>query len=431
LARYWKQTGQNQYNMDRVIKKKKWTTKKIAGYAGIAVFTFFIIYLLFLRDKSSRLYIDPSRITIAEVRQEPFQEFIPVDGVIQPIRTVFIDAVQGGRVEAIYVNDGAVLKAGDSILRLSNPNMELDYMNRETQMYEVINNLQNTRLNMEQRKFILESQILDINYQIDKARLDFERKKKFFSDNLISRQEFEDAERDYNYLMGQFDISLRTQRHDSLYTVSQLSHISASLDRMNLNLRMLRENLEHLCIKSPISGRLTSFSVEIGETKSAGQTLGHIDVLEGFKLRARIDERYINRTFVGQEAEFDYAGQNYQLEIHTIYSNVQAGAFEVDLLFIDDVPEGIRRGQTLQLRLKFSGTTLATTIRRGGFYQETGGNWIYILEPDGNSAVKRPIRIGRQNINSYEVLEGLMPGEKVIVSSYDAFGGKDRLVFRN
>lgn len=417
--------------MDRVIKKKKWTTKKIAGYAGIAVFAFFIIYLLFLRDKSSRLYIDPSRLTIAEVKQEPFQEFIPVDGVVQPIRTVYIDAVQGGRVEAIYVTDGSVLQAGDSILRLSNPNMELDYMNRETQMYEVINNLQNTKLNMEQRKFTLEKQILDINYQIDKTELDFERKKEFYKDKLISLQEFEDAERDYNYLIGQFDIALRTQRHDSVYTVNQLAQIKASLDRMNMNLSMLRENLEHLCVKAPVSGQLTSFEVEIGETKSAGQTLAHIDVLEGFKLRARIDERYINRTYSGQEAEFDYAGNNYQLEIQKIYTNVQSGAFEVDLVFINGVPEGIKRGQTLQLRLKFSGTTQATTIRRGGFYQETGGNWIYVLEPDGNSAVKRPIRIGRQNINSYEVLEGLMPDEKVIVSSYDAFGGKDRLVFRN
>lgn len=416
--------------MDRVIEKKKWTTKKVAGYTGIAVFAFFIIYLLFIRDKSSRLYIDPSRLTIAEVKQEPFQEFIPVDGVVQPIRTVYIDAVQGGRVEAIYVTDGTVLDAGDSILRLSNPNMELDYMNRETQMYEVINNLQNTKLNMEQRKFSLEKQILDINYQIDKAEIDFERKRQFYKEKLISQQEYEDAERDYNYLIGQFDIALRTQRHDSVYTVNQLAQIKASLDRMNMNLSMLRENLEHLCVKAPVSGQLTSFAVEIGETKSAGQTLAHIDVLEGFKLRARIDERYINRTFSGQEAEFDYAGNNYQLEIQKIYTNVQSGAFEVDLVFINGVPEGIKRGQTLQLRLKFSGTTQAITIRRGGFYQETGGNWIYVLEPDGNSAVKRPIRIGRQNINSYEVLEGLTPGEKVIVSSYDAFGGKDRLVFR-
>lgn len=417
--------------MDRIIQKKKWTTGKIATYVGGGIFLLFIIYLLFLRDGNSRLYIDPSRLTIAEVRHEPFQEFIPVDGVVQPIRTVFIDAVQGGRVEAIYVTDGTLLKAGDSILRLSNPNMELDYMNRETQMYEVINNLQNTKLNMEQRKFNLEREILDINYKMDKVKLDFERKKQFHAEKLISDQEYEDALRDYNYLKGQYEIALRTQRHDSVYTVTQLAQIRASLDRMNTNLMMLRENLEHLCIKAPVSGRLTSFSVEIGETKSAGQTLGHIDVLEGFKLRARIDERYINRTFIGQEAEFDYAGKNYQLEIERIYTNVQSGAFEVDLVFTGDVPDGIKRGQTLQLRLKFSGTTLATTIRRGGFYQETGGNWIYVLDPSEQFAVKRSIRIGRQNINSYEVLEGLMPGEKVIVSSYDAFGGKDRLVFRN
>lgn len=416
--------------MDRIIQKKKWTTKKIAGYAGIAAFAFFIIYLLFLRDNTSRLYIDPSRLTIAEVRHEPFQEFIPVDGVVQPIRTVFIDAVQGGRVEAIYVNDGAVLKAGDSILRLSNPNMELDYMNRETNLYEVINNLQNTKLNLEHKRFLHEKQILDINYQMDRSKKDFERKKQLYKDKLISDQDFEDAKRDYNYLLGQYDIAMRTQHHDSIYTENQLNYIKLKLERMNQNLSMLHENLDRLCVKAPVSGRLTSFMAEIGETKTPGQTLGHIDVLEGFKLRARIDERYINRTFIGQEAEFDYAGSNYQLEIDRIYSNVQAGAFEVDLHFVDEVPEGIRRGQTLQLRLKFSGTTLATTVRRGGFYQETGGNWIYVVEPGGQFAEKRPIRIGRQNINSYEVLEGLAPGERVIVSSYDAFGGKDRLVFR-
>jgi HlyD family secretion protein len=416
--------------MDRIITKKKWTVRKIASYSAAALFAFFIIYLLFLRDKTSRVYIDASRLTIAEVRLEPFQEFIPVDGVVQPIRTVFIDAVQGGRVEAIYVTDGKVLKAGDSILRLSNPNMELDYMNRETQMYEVINNLQNTRLTMEQRKFVLERQILDIHYQIEKAKIDFERKKDFYREKLISQQEFDDAERDYNYLRAQYDIALRNQRHDSVYTVTQLSQIKASLGRMNMNLSMLRENLEHLCIKSPIAGRLTSFAVEIGETKMAGQTIGHIDVLEGFKLRARIDERYINRTFTGQEAEFDYAGQKYLLEIQKIYTNVQSGAFEVDLHFVDEVPEGVKRGQTLQLRLKFSGTSMANTIRRGGFYQETGGNWIYALDASGKFAEKRIIRIGRQNINSYEVLEGLNPGERVIVSSYDAFGGKDRLIFK-
>lgn len=416
--------------MDRIIEKKKWTTKKILTYSGILVFAVLILYLIFLRDKSSRLYIDASRLTIAEVRQEAFEEFIPVDGVVLPIRTIFIDAVQGGRVEAIYVTDGTVLKTGDSILRLSNPNMELDYMNRETQMYEVINNLQNTKLNIEQRKFTLERQILDINYQVDKAKLDFERKKNFFREKLISQQEFEDIERDYNYLMAQFDIALRTQRHDSVYTANQLSQIKASLNRMNVNLAMLRENLEQLCIKSPIAGRLTSFAVEIGETKTAGQTLAHLDVMEGFKLRARIDERYINRTFTGQEAEFSYAGSTYQLEVQKIYTNVQAGAFEVDLVFVNDVPEGIKRGQTLQLRLKFSGSTLATTLRRGGFYSETGGNWVYVLDPAGQQATKRNIKIGRQNVNSYEVLEGLAAGEKVIISSYDAFGGKDRLILR-
>ena len=416
--------------MDKILKKKKWPPRKIAMLAGSFIFVIFLIYLIFLRDNSSRLYIEKDKITIATVEQGSFQEFIPVDGTVQPIVTIYLDAVFGGRVEEIFVRDGAVLEEGDKILRLSNAAIEMDYMYRENNLLEVLNNYQNTRLSLERNKFTLERQMADLEYQKDIAVKDYNRKKVFYSQGHISDEEFENAEREYNIATKRFDIAYRSMQHDSIYTQTQMIQIRESIDRMQENLQMLNRNLENLIIEAPISGQLSSFNVERGESKNSGENLGQIDVLDGFKLRARIDERYINRTFVGQSAEFDYGGENYKLEIQKIYSNITGGAFEVDLQFMEDMPSGIRRGQTIQLRLQFSGVADALIIPRGGFYQETGGNWIYIIDPTANQAIKRRIRIGRQNIHHYEVLEGLEPGEQVIVSSYDAFGSKDRLIFR-
>lgn len=416
--------------MDKIIKKKKWPPKKIASLAAGALLGVFIVYLIFFRDNSSRLFVEKDKITIATVEQGSFQEFIPVDGVVQPIVTIFVDAVFGGRVEEIFVRDGAMVEERDPILRLTNATIEKDYMFQENQVLEVLNNYQNTRLNLERNKFNLERQIADLEYEKEIATTDYQRKKALFEQGHISNEEYERAERDYRISQRRFDISYRAMQHDSVYTHTQMIQIKESIDRMQENLNMLNETLKNLTITAPISGQLSSFNAERGETKHSGENLGQIDVLDGFKLRARIDERYINRTILGQRAQFDYAGQNYQLEIQKIYSNITQGAFEVDLHFIDEVPQGIRRGQTIQLRLQFSGVADAIIIPRGGFYQETGGNWIYVLDPSGNQATKRSIRIGRQNIHHYEVLEGLQPGEQVIVSSYDIFGGKDRLIFR-
>jgi len=416
--------------MDRIIEKKKWTPKRIAIITAAVLFGLFILYLLFFRDKSSRLYVDKGQITIARVEQGRFQEFIPVDGVVQPLVTIYVDAVFGGRVEEIYVRDGAKVEEGDKILRLSNLSMEMQYIQQENQALEVLNNYQNTQLSLERNKFALESQLADLDYQLDITRKDYERKKQFYSQDVISLEEFEKAERDFNHALRRLDIARRTMRHDSLYTVTQLASIKESIDRMQENIRMLNRNLENLVVRAPISGQLSSFNSEVGETKNAGENLGQIDQTDGYKLRARIDERYVSRTYLGQNAEFEYSGNTFRLEISKIYSNITGGAFEVDLHFIDEAPEALRRGQTIQLRLQFSGIAEALIIPRGGFYQETGGNWIYVLDASGSQGTKRRIRIGRQNIHHYEVLEGLEPGEQVIVSSYDGFGAKDRLIFK-
>ncbi len=416
--------------MDKIIKKKKWTTKKIASIAAIALFAFLIVHILFLRDKSSRLYVEKEQLTVTEVVLDKFQEFIPIDGVVHPKTTIHIDAVQGGIVEHIFVEDGALLKKGDTIIKLNNANMELRFMEQETRIYDAINNLQNSMISLERNGFQRQKEIIEVSFQIDQTRKDFERKDQLYQDQLISDKEYEDAKREFDYSIKQLEISLKLKRLDSLSAIKQTRQINNSIARMDNNLLLLRRNLENLYIKAPAAGKLSSFEAEIGETKNVGEHLGQIDIADGFKLRANIDERYTSRVFIGQEAEYDFGGKVYNLSISKIYTDVTNGSFQVDLVFLNDEPTHIKRGQTLQLRLKFSSATDALIIRKGGFFQETGGNWIYIVDPSGEFAVKRNIRLGRQNTRHYEVMEGLNEGEKVIISSYDSFGGKDKLIFK-
>lgn len=416
--------------MDRPIQKKKWTSRRIVIIIAGTVFLYLLVHLFFIRDPRSRLYVNPDLLTFYTVKLDKFQEFIPIDGVVYPKSTVFIDAVQGGVVEEVFVEDGAMLSQGDPILKLSNSNMELNFMETETRIVEAINNLQNSKIDLERNKFYRQREIVDLQYQIDQATKDFSRKEELYDELLISTKEFEDAKRDYDFTLKQLNISINLQRLDSTASVEQERQIQQSIRRMYDNMGLLRKNLDLLYIKAPADGKLSSFNVQIGQTKSPGEHLGQIDMQDGFKLQANIDERYVSRVYTGQEAEFDYSGKTYKLFIHKIYTGVSAGSFQVDLLFNEDYPESIKRGQTIACRLFFSRPAEALVIKRGGFFQKTGGNWIYVVDPSGNYAVKREIRLGSQNTYYYEVLEGLDEGEKVIVSSYDAFGGKDKLIFR-
>jgi len=416
--------------MDRLIEKKKWTTKKILQYTAIAVFVFFLLYLFLLRDRSSRLNIEKNQVTIAPVTLDNFQEFIPVDGVVQPRTTIYIDAVLGGTVEKKFVEDGAEVKKDDTILKLSNANMQLSYMDQETRMYDAINNLQNSRIALEQNKFIRQKEITNLLYQIDEVKTEFERARKLYDDGVYTLKEYQDAKRDYEFSSKQLTISLELQRLDSISTEEQKRQIAASVERMRANLTLLQSNMEKLLVRAPADGVLSSFNVEIGETRSAGERLGQIDIMDGYKMRANIDERYVSRVNPGQEAELDFGGRTFQLYVSKIYTGVTGGAFQVDMLFRDEVPENIKRGQTIQMRLQFSTPAEALILKRGGFFQQTGGNWVYVVDPSGDYAIKRNIRLGRQNTRFYEVLEGLEQGEQVIISSYESFGNKDKLVLK-
>lgn len=416
--------------MDRAIKKKRWTPKKIATIVLSSAFGLFIIYLLFFRDNQSKLYVEKNQMSIATVKEDNFQEFIPVDGVVYPKHTIYIDAVQGGIVEKRYVEDGAIVKEGDSILKLKNADMELRYMEQETRLFQTLNDLETTKIGLQKNIYQQQRELVDVRYQIDKTKKNFNRQQQLYREKVISDKEFEDAERDYEYNMKQLKIQRKLMELDSIVAVRRNKQIEESMSRMENNLDLLRENLNNLVIKAPEDGKLSSFSAEIGETKNPGEHLGQIDQQKGYKLKARIDERYISRVFPGQLADIDFSGKTYEMQIHKIYSDVNNGAFEVDFHFTEEQPKGIKRGQTIQMRLKFSSAREAIVVKRGGFFQETGGNWIYVIDPTGSFATKREIRIGRQNTRYYEVLSGLQPGEEVIISSYDSFGKKDKLVFK-
>ncbi len=388
-----------------------------------------VLYLLF-GDHLSKLNVEAERITISTVLKAPFQEYIPVTGTIQPLQTFFLDAAEGGRIDSIFVEAGTVISKGDRILKLVNTNMQLDVLYREALLFEQINNARNTRLAIEQNSLTLRGQLADVFYQIIRLQRLHDRDTLLLRKQLISRQEFEQVRDEYEYWQSKKIITVENFKQDSLLRRVQLQQLDGSIKRMQSNLDMVMRSLEDLVVRAPISGQLTSLSAEIGQSKSPGQRLGQIDVLDGFKVRAGIDEFYISRINPGQKGTFDLGATSFGLSVEKVYPEVREGRFEVDMLFDGSPPQGIRRGQTLQIRLQLGDLSDAVIVARGAFYQKTGGQWVYVVDKSGAFAVKRNLRLGRQNPQAFEVLEGLEPGEQVITSSYDNFGDIDKLVLK-
>ena len=420
---------QNSYIMDRIIEKKRWNRKRILLIISLVVPLIVVLYFMLIHSKTSRITIDKNSVQITEVKSTGFQEYIPVDGIVLPRTTIYLNAVMGGTVKHIYVEDGEMLDINDTIVKLDNASMELSFMEQETRIFEAINNLENTQINLEKNTLLRQQEIINIKYRIDQATKNFNRMKHLFQDSLISEVEYEDAERDYMMNVEQLKISLELKRIDSLSTVKRTAQNSATMGRLKGNLELLRQSYDNLFIKAPAGGILSSFNLQPGQTMSQGEHIGQIDVpSDGFMVRADIDERYLSRITIGLEATFSYEDLQYVVEVRKIYSDVNNGTFQVDLHFHDDYPEFLKRGQTIRMRLNFSGADDATIIKRGNFYQETGGQWIYVLDESGEFAVKRNIRLGRQNIREYEVLEGLEEGEKVIISGYKNLYERDKII---
>ena len=416
--------------MDRIIEKSKW--KKYKPVAFVALFAALIVFAVAMSSgRGDSLNITDQRIQINTVERGEFQEFIALNGSVVPIKTYYLDAIEGGRVESRYIEAGTYVEKGDQILSLANTNLLLDIMYREAELFQQSNNLRNTKLAMGQNRLNLQAQLLDLDYQIRQSKRLFERSEKLAQKEMISNEEYESAYDDYQFLTKKKSLTLQSFEQDSIYREVQVEQLESGLERMRDNMEIVKQNLDNLVIRAPVSGQLTSLNAEIGESKNRGERLGQIDILDGFKISTPVDEHFITRVNMGQFARFKLGDQQYLVTLTKIYPEVLNGQFRIELEFTEGEPPEIRRGQTLHLRLELGDSDAALLLRRGGFYQETGGQWVYVISEDGKSATKRPIKLGRQNQDQYEVLEGLEAGDRVITSSYSQFGDYEQLYFKN
>jgi len=416
--------------MDKKIKKKKWPPKKIATFAAAGLFVIVVVYMLIFGVSKSSLNVQAERLTVSTVSRGPFQEFIPIMGNVLPKYQFYLSAEEGGTVEEIYIKAGNVVEEGDRILKLANTDLLINSMWREAELFQQVNNLRNTRLEMERYRLQLSQELTTIDNNLQQQKRTYERYEKLYDDDLISEHEYELAKDQYEYLKKSRNLTVESQQKDLEFRENQVNALEGQVERMQGNMDIIQNRLEKLTIRAPVSGHLTSLDAEIGQSKSGGQNIGQIDVFEGFKVRAQIDEHYIARVEEGRSGEFEFAGREYILKVTKKYPEVREGRFEVDMEFVDEEPKGITRGQTLHIRLELGDISEALLLPRGGFYQTTGGNWVYVVDESENIAVKRRIKLGRQNPDVYEVLEGLEPGEKVITSSYESFGDMERLVLK-
>lgn len=407
--------------MDRAIPKKKWNNKRIATVGGVAALAALIMASYYFTSGNSKLNVDRERITIAEVKDDSFREYIPVNGMVLPISTIYLDASVGGRVEEKFVEDGAIMKKDDPIMRLSNTDQELSLVNQETQVLNLLTQMEIAKTNAQQNTVMHLNQMADVQNGFREAERVYNLNKKLFDRKVISSQEYQRTLNEYNYQKERIRLTQQILKQDSLSTKQSLEQSQQTYNRTRSALELMRQKVGDLIVRAPVDGQLTSFDSEIGQNKNPGERLGQIDVLSGFKVRADIDEHYISRIYPDLEGEFTLAGKSYKLRIKKVYTQVTNGRFQVDMEFIETIPEGIRRGQTLQIRLALSDETKAMLIPKGGFYQQTGGNWIFKLDKDGKSAYRVDIQLGRQNPDYYEVISGLEVGDKVITSSYETY----------
>lgn len=416
--------------MDRVIAKKKWSTKRLLTIAGVLAIAGIIITSYLMTSGKSRLNVDTERITISEIKNGTFQEFIPVNGVVLPVTTIYLDATEGGRVEEKFVEDGAMMKKDQPILRLSNTDLELGLVTQQTNVYNLLTQMQISSNSAQQNTVNKLNQMTDVESQLKEAERVYTLNKKLYNQKVIGLQEYKKSENDYNYQLQKTKLTSQILQQDSVSNQQQLTQAKQSFEGSQNALNVMRKKVGDLIVRAPVDGQLTSLDAEIGQNKNKGERLGQIDVMSGYKVRVDIDEHYISRIYIGLLGNFDFAGKNYKLKIKKVFTQVTNGRFQVDMEFVGEVPEGIRRGQTLQIRLALSDETQALLLPKGGFYQQTGGNWIFKVGENGKVAYKVDIQLGRQNPDYYEVLQGLKPGDKVVTSSYENYGTMQELVLK-
>ncbi len=415
--------------MDRKLEKKYWSKKRIALISGGAVVAMLLLYNLIFADHRSKLNVEKDKITISTVSKGTFDQYIAVTAVVLPLKTIRLDAIVGGYVSQKYLEGGSMVKRGDSILRLENQNLMMDFVNHETEIYRLINELQNTRQTLKQNRFTMQQTVANLDFQIEQAKDLFDRTKQLVDEKIVSRQEFVKNKLDYERLVKQRQIEIESQRFQEENAKIQIERLESTILRTQRNLQMMKDNLSNLVLRAPIDGQLSSVDAEVGGSITAGQNIGQIDDLDGFKMRAEVDEHYISRVFPGLKSTFEFNGKTYALSIIKVYPEVKNGRFNVDMKFEKEMPEGIRRGQSSPIRLELGKSSSALLLPVGGFFSDTGGNWVYVVDKAGNRAVKRNISLGQKNPQYFEILEGLQEGEQVITSSYENFGDKEVLVF--
>ena len=418
--------------MDKPIEKKKglalaFTSKALPYWFG-GFMAIFIIWLIF-RDDSSTLRVNSDTLTISEVRAGEFNDYIRVSGQVHPMTTIQLSPRESGIVEEIVIEEGTQVKAGDVIIRLSNDDLDMEILNSEANLAEKENALRNTMIQMEQEKMQLSLNILELETEVKRKGRTLESQKRLFDDGLIGKEEYLRSEEDYVLFCKKLEVTLARAEQDSIYRTVQIQQMEESLKNMKLNMQRIRNRKENLAVKAPIDGELGLLEVVLGESIGSGAKIGQINALDSYKIEALIDEHYIDRVSAGLTATFERQNETYDAVIRKVYPEVRSGKFQADFKFSGEQPANIRTGQTYYLNLQLGQPESAVLIPRGTFYQQTGGKWIYVVSPDGGKAVKREIRIGRQNPQYYEVLEGLEPGEKVITSGYDNFGDNEVLVF--
>lgn len=399
---------------------------------GVTALVLLIAGSFYFTSGKNRLNVDLERITVSEITKAPFQESIPQNGTVLPLTTIYLVTTDGGRVEEKYVEDGTVLKKGDPILKLANTEVELTMSGQATSVSTLLANMQLAEVNAEQNTVQKRTAMADVYSQFIEAERIYTVDQRLYSQKVIGSQEMQTATNNYNYLKQKVDLQREILRQDSISRTQQDQQQKESITRAKSSLEIVKRKVDGLIIRAPRDGQLTSLDAEVGQSRAPGYALGQLDVLDGFKVRlSDVDEHYINRVFTGQTGTFNLGTDTtYKLKIVKVYTQVTNGRFMVDMNFVGKVPKGIRKGQTLQITLALSDETTAVLVPKGGFYQQTGGNWIFKVSEDGKTAYKVDIQLGRQNTDFYEVLSGLKPGDKVVTSSYENYGNMQELVLK-
>lgn len=417
--------------MDRPIERSRWSAKTIAGAGALILCTALVVGLL-VDSRASTRTIDPARITVSRVQKGQFVEYIPILGTVEPIKTVFLDAVEGGQVQEIFVEDGRPIEKGALILRLANATLQKEAISTESRLLENINTLRNTRINLAEKALILKEEYLDNEYRITQLEKQHTRYQKILEESnntALSEAEFESIVDELSYRKQKRDVIKARIAQEKALREQQLAQVDQTIAQVNHNLKVVHDTLENLDVRAPISGHLSTLKVDLGQSVRQGDNIGQIDQLDSLKVRAQVDQHYISKVAVGQLGSFSFADARHELSIDKIYPEVTNEVFEVDMGFTGELPKGLKRGQSIQINLSLSGAVESRVLPKGGFYRTTGGRWVYRVSDDRSHAIRTDIRVGRQNPRFLELLDGLETGDVVITSSYDTFKDADELAF--